>query len=75
MWHTRERTEKYIRFGWESPKARDHSGDQGVDERMRSKWIIGRLAGCVCVCVRAEWIHLAQDRDQWQAFVNIMMNL
>jgi hypothetical protein len=22
-----------------------------------------------------EWIHLAQDRDQWQAVVNTVMNL
>jgi hypothetical protein len=22
-----------------------------------------------------EWIHLAQDRDHWQALVNVMMNL
>jgi hypothetical protein len=22
-----------------------------------------------------EWIHLAQDRDRWQAFVNTIMNL
>jgi hypothetical protein len=21
------------------------------------------------------WMHLARDRDQWQAFVNIVMNL
>jgi hypothetical protein len=21
------------------------------------------------------WIHLAQDRDKWQAFVNMIMNL
>jgi hypothetical protein len=22
-----------------------------------------------------DWIHLVQDRDQWWAFVNMMMNL
>jgi hypothetical protein len=22
-----------------------------------------------------DWIHLAQDRDQWQALVNMIMNL
>jgi hypothetical protein len=22
-----------------------------------------------------DWIHLAQDRDQWQALVNVVMNL
>jgi hypothetical protein len=22
-----------------------------------------------------EWMHLAQDRDQWQALVNVVMNL
>jgi hypothetical protein len=22
-----------------------------------------------------EWIHMAQDRDQWQALVNMVMNL
>jgi len=30
---------------------------------------------CVCVCVCADWIHLAQDRDQWRTLVNMIMNL
>jgi hypothetical protein len=37
-------------FWWKSLKERDHSEDQGVDRRMESEWILGRLAGCVCVC-------------------------
>jgi hypothetical protein len=32
------------RFWWESPKERAHSEDQGVDGRMGSEWILGRLA-------------------------------
>jgi hypothetical protein len=38
---------KFARFWWESPKERDHSEDRGVDVRMTSEWIIGRLAGPV----------------------------
>jgi hypothetical protein len=34
-------------FLWESQKERDHLEDQGVDERMESEWILGRLAGGV----------------------------
>jgi hypothetical protein len=30
---------------WESRKERDHSEDQGIDGRMGSEWIFGRLAG------------------------------
>jgi hypothetical protein len=43
--------------------------DQGVDGRMGSKWILGRLV------VGVEWIHLAQDRDRWWAVVSAVMNL
>jgi hypothetical protein len=35
------------RFWWESLKGRNHSEDKGVDGRMGSKWILGRLAGGV----------------------------
>jgi hypothetical protein len=37
---------------------------------MGSKWTLGRLVGGGGV----EWIHLAQDRDHWQALVNAVMN-
>jgi hypothetical protein len=40
-----ERREKCIRFRWESPKEGDHTEDQGVGRRVRSEWILGRLAG------------------------------
>jgi hypothetical protein len=44
MWHAWERKEKCTRFWRESPKKRDHSEDQGVDGKMGSEWILGRLA-------------------------------
>jgi hypothetical protein len=44
MWHAWERREKCTRFWWESLKVRDHSEDEGIDGRMGSEWILGRLA-------------------------------
>jgi hypothetical protein len=35
------------RFWRESLKERDHLEDQGVDGRLGSEWIVGRLAGGV----------------------------
>jgi hypothetical protein len=46
------------------PKERDHLEDKGVDGRMGSEWVLGRLAGGM------EWIQLAQDRDRWRYLVN-----
>jgi hypothetical protein len=37
MWNPTERKEKCRRFWWESQKERDHSENQGIDERMGSK--------------------------------------
>jgi hypothetical protein len=34
-------------YWWESPKERDHSEEGGIDRRMGSKWILGRLCGRV----------------------------
>jgi hypothetical protein len=56
-------------FSWESPKERNHLEDQGVDGRMESEWILGRMPRGL------DWIQLAQDRDRWRAFVNTVMNL
>jgi alpha-glucosidase (family GH31 glycosyl hydrolase) len=67
MRHAWERGEMCTGFWWESPKERDHLKDQGIDGIKMDLREIGW--GDV------EWIHLAQDRDHWQAFVNVMMNL
>jgi hypothetical protein len=68
-WLAWERRENSIRFWRESPKRRNHSEDRGVDRRMRSEWFLRKFAGGI------EWIQLAQDRDQWRALVNTVMNL
>jgi hypothetical protein len=70
MWHAWERREKCTRFWWESQKETDHLEDRGVDGRMGSEWILGRLAGRMFVCVQ-----LTQDRDHSGAVVNVVMNL
>jgi hypothetical protein len=41
--HAGERREKCTRFWWQSLKERDQSEDPGVDRRMVSEWILGRL--------------------------------
>jgi hypothetical protein len=47
---------------------RDNLEDRGVDEKMGSQWILGRLAGGV------KWSELIQDRDRLLAFVSAVMN-
>jgi hypothetical protein len=47
----------------------DKLEDQGINGRMGSQCISGRLVQGV------ERIHLAQDTDWWQAFLNTVMNL
>jgi hypothetical protein len=41
------RRENCARFRWENSKERGHSEDQGVDERMGTEWILGKLSGGV----------------------------
>jgi hypothetical protein len=45
MWHAWERRGKCTGFWWENQKEIDYVEDQGVDGRMGSEWILGKLAG------------------------------
>jgi hypothetical protein len=58
----------HIGYWWESQKVKDHWEDQDVWGWTVLKWISDRM-GCMV------WIDLAQDRDQWRALVNTVMNL
>jgi hypothetical protein len=54
--------EKHTRFWCK----RDHSEEQGIDG---IKMNLKEVGWC-----GVEWSQLAQDRDQWQALVNAVMN-
>jgi hypothetical protein len=69
MWHAWERG-NCTRFWWDGLKEGDCLEDQGVDRRMGSERMLGRLAWG-----GMDWIQLPQDRDQWQAVVSAVMNL
>jgi hypothetical protein len=49
---------------------RDHWEDQGVGGCTILKWILREIG-----FDGMHWIDLAQDRDQWMALVNTVMNL
>jgi hypothetical protein len=57
----------HTKFCLESLKRRDHLEYIGIDGRTILSWILRKLV--------MDWIHLAQDRDQWWAVVNTVMNL
>jgi hypothetical protein len=52
----------------ESQKERDHQEDQGICGWIILKWVLERWDVMI-------WIDLAEDRDQWRALVNVVMNL
>jgi hypothetical protein len=54
----------------ESLKGRDHLEDQGIDGRIILKYILKKTGWD-----GVDWLHLVQDRDQWQALVDTVMNL
>jgi hypothetical protein len=45
MWHAWERGRNVYRVLVGKPESKDHLKDQGIDGRMVSKWILGRLVG------------------------------
>jgi hypothetical protein len=61
------RGEVFTGFWSGGPKGRDHWGNLGVGVRITLRWTLG--------IDRENWIQLAQDRVQWRAFVNTVINL
>jgi hypothetical protein len=57
----------HTRFWSGSLKGRDHLQELSVDGKIKFKWISWKQ-------VSVDWIHLAKERDQWQVFVNTIMN-
>jgi hypothetical protein len=58
----------HIGYWWESHNVGDHWEDQDVGGWLILKWILERWDDM-------DGIDLAQDRDQWRALVNTVMNL
>jgi len=56
-------------FMLENLKGRDYFEDICVDERIILEWLFGQ------VWEDLDWMHLVQNRDKWQVFVNTVMNL
>ena len=57
-------------FWWGNLSETHHLKDSGIDGSIILKWIFKNGVGGV-----TDWIDLAQDRDKWQALVNVVMNL
>jgi len=65
---TMGRREVYTGFWRGNLKERDHLENLGVDGNIILMWIFRKWNGGM------DWIHLAQDRERWQAVVNSAMN-
>jgi hypothetical protein len=50
-------------------KRRDHLEDIGVDGRIILEWVLEKYGVKI-----VDWMHLAQDKDQWRALVNTVIN-
>jgi hypothetical protein len=70
MWHACGRGDVFTGFWMGGPKVRDHWEGLGVGRRITLKMVL-RETGID----GSNWIKLAQDRIQWRACVNTVMNL
>jgi hypothetical protein len=57
-------------FWWGNMSERDYLEDPDVDGRIILRWIFRKWDVGYW-----DWIDLVQDRDRWQALVNVVMNL
>jgi hypothetical protein len=64
----RKMVAQFLKFLLENQKGRDHSGNLGVDGNNVRMDV--REIGWEFV----DWMHQAQDRNQWRALVNTAMN-
>jgi hypothetical protein len=62
------RSGMHVGYWWESQKERHHWEGQDIGRWTILKWVLERQDGI-------DWIDLAEDRNQWRALVNIVMNL
>jgi hypothetical protein len=63
------------KFSSENTKERDHFRDSCVDGKIIIIIIIIIIYLREMAWEVMDWIHLIQDRDQWKALVNTVMNL
>jgi hypothetical protein len=57
---------------WGNLREGDHLEVTGIGGRIILRWIFRKWNGGVG---DLDWIYLVQDRDRWQAVVNVVMNL
>jgi len=53
------------------PERRDHLEDPGIDGRIILRWIFRKCDGGGGM----NWIYLTQDKDKWQALLNVVKNI
>jgi hypothetical protein len=54
---------------WGNLTEKEYLGDPGVDGRIIFRWIFRKWDGGM------DCIDMAQNKDRWQALVNVVMNL